>query len=555
MTREPEALSTRTFDIAVIGGGITGACIAHDAALRGLSVVLLEKGDFGAATSAASSKLLHGGIRYLQQFEWGKVRESASERAAFLRIAPHLVRWVPFLIPTTSELSKGRVLLGAGVGLYHLLTAGAGGMPESRHDRPSDGFLDREELLARYPALHGLAALTGAWVIHEAHMYSSERMTLAFVQSARRRGAVALNYAAAERLLRDGPRVTGVLARDCLTNRTWEVAAHFTINATGPWLGAADSGLPHPHLERRITAFSKGVHLVTRRLLPDAAVAVTTPHRSQASIQRGGRHFFIIPWRDHSLIGTTNVPFHGDIEAVGATESDVRTFLDDINAALPGAGLSEDAVRYAFAGLYPLTETEIRPEVYQGTGHYQLVDHAKSGLVGYATALGAKYTTARLLAERAVDLALRGMARPHIPSTTRTEPLSGRRVYDERTERAHAVAAQRDVIDAGVADHLYSQYGDDMAAVVTLGRHVPGGLARLTDSRLDIEATVRFAVRHEMAVTLSDVIFRRTGLGTIGNPGLDCLRRCAAIMAEELRWSSAHTAAEVERTLEAFSFA
>ncbi|MGE3841361.1 MAG: FAD-dependent oxidoreductase, partial [Vicinamibacterales bacterium] len=186
MTREAEALSGRTFDVAVIGGGITGACIAHDAALRGLSVVLLEKGDFGAATSAASSKLLHGGIRYLQQFEWGKVRESASERSAFLHIAPHLVRWIPFLIPTTSAFSKGRWLLGAGVGLYHLLTAGAGGTPEPRHDRPSDGFLAREELLARYPALQGIDQLTGAWVIHEAHMYSSERMTLAFVQSARR---------------------------------------------------------------------------------------------------------------------------------------------------------------------------------------------------------------------------------------------------------------------------------------------------------------------------------------------------------------------------------
>ncbi|MGE3845045.1 MAG: glycerol-3-phosphate dehydrogenase C-terminal domain-containing protein, partial [Vicinamibacterales bacterium] len=365
----------------------------------------------------------------------------------------------------------------------------------------------------------------------------------------------ALNYATAERLLQDGSRVIGVLARDGLSHRTWDVGARFTINATGPWLGAANSGLPHPHLERRITAFSKGVHLVTRPLLADAAVAVATHHRSQASIQRGGRHFFIIPWRGQSLIGTTNVPFDGDIEAVGATPSDVRTFLDDINAALPGAGLSEDAVRYAFAGLYPLTETDIRPDVYQGTGHYQLVDHAPSGLAGYATALGAKYTTARLLAERAVDLALRGMGRPHIPSTTRAEPLSGRRVHDARAERSKAVASHRDLIDATVADHLYSQYGDDMAAVVTLGQNTPNGLALLADARHDIEATVRFAVRHEMAVTLPDVIFRRTGLGTIGHPGLGCLERCAQIMAEELGWPADRAASEVERTANAFSCA
>lgn len=553
MTRQPHLLSARSFDVAIIGGGITGACLAHDAALRGLSVVLLERNDFGGATSAASSKLIHGGIRYLQQLQFGKVRESARERAAFLRIAPHLLRWVPFLIPTSTQFTKGRSLLGAGVGLYHLLSARAAGPADSRTTVPSSGFLNRAELLARYPVLQGTDSLTGAWYIHEAHMNSSERMSLALVASACRRGAVAMNYAEVLQVRREGARVVGVEVRDRLTDRTWDVAARYTINAAGPWIGALNAPLQGAALEHDINAFSKGVHLVTRPLLSDAAVAIATRHRNQAAIQRGGRHFFIIPWRGHSLIGTTNVPFTGRLDDVAATNTDVRRFIDDINAALPGVGLSETDVRYAYAGLYPLTETEIRPDVYQGTGHYQLVDHAASGLAGYASALGAKYTTARLLAERGIDLAVARLGLSCPPCATRSTPLAGGKMDDVEAEHRASRGRYATLLDDGTVSHLFSHYGTDLHDVVALGSQSTTGLRPLSATRPNIEAEVRYAVRHEMAVTLPDVVFRRTGLGTIGHPGTPCLQRCAELMSEELAWSPERVPAEIRAVEEAFT--
>jgi glycerol-3-phosphate dehydrogenase len=545
MTRNVDALSARRFDVIVIGGGITGACIAHDAALRGLAVALLEKGDFGAATSAASSKLLHGGIRYLQQAQFDKVRESARERTAFLSIAPHLVHWMPFLIPTTRSLTKGRVLLGAGIAGYHLVSAGVARRLPRALRAPADGFLSRRELAQRHPMLASLDGVTGAWVIHEAHMHSSERMTLAFVKTAVRHGAVAANYAEVVRLLLTGDRVTGVEVLDRCGAQALRVEGMVVVNAAGPWIGGLNARLAGVHLRRDITAFSKGVHLVTRPLLEEVAVALPTAHRSQAMIQRGGRHLFIIPWQGRSLIGTTNVPFAGTPDEVAVTTQDVDTFIAEINEALPEARLAPSDVQHAFAGLYPLTEEVVRPELYQGTGLYQLVDHADhDGLQGFVSALGAKYTTARRLAERTVDVVMQKLRRPVARSTTGEVPLLGGDLHDVETYRLGATKRFAR-LPADVVTHLVTHYGTEIDAIVDLGSGMSGGLEPVAAGRLTVAAEIRFAVADEMAVRLEDVIFRRTGLGSVGHPGRTCLERCADIQATALGWDEARRRDEI----------
>ncbi|MCY4119423.1 MAG: FAD-dependent oxidoreductase, partial [Acidobacteria bacterium] len=212
MRRSLATLERTVFDVVIIGGGITGACLAHDAALRGMTVALVERDDFGGATSAASSKILHGGIRYLQQIRFEKVRESARERGLLRRIAPHLVRWVPFLIPTERTLSRGRWLLSSGMALYALL----GGDDESGDEVPvrSGSYLDRAALEREAPMLAAGGRFTGAIVLNECQLHSSERMTLAFLKTAVRHGAVVANYVASEGLLREGHRVVGGRARD-----------------------------------------------------------------------------------------------------------------------------------------------------------------------------------------------------------------------------------------------------------------------------------------------------------------------------------------------------
>ena len=356
MRRDLAAFHDSTFDVVIVGGGISGACLAHDATLRGLTVALLERGDFGGATSAASSKLLHGGIRYLQQARVDKVRESARERAHFQRIAPHLTRWVPFLVPTHRGVARGRLLLQCGMRLYDLLSRPANDLiRDPAKQVPQGPFYDRPALAQRAPELAARPDVTGAQVLYESHLHSTERMTLAFVKSAARQGAVVANYAAVEGVLRaaGAGRVCGVAATDVLTGQSFEVKARIVANAAGPWLPGLNDSLQIGRLHRPITGFSKGVHIVTRQIMQPFAVAVPTTRRSGALLDRGGRHVFAIPWRGHSLIGTSDRPYTGPLDIVGPTEEDVADLLTDIGTALPGAAMARRDVVHAFAGLYP----------------------------------------------------------------------------------------------------------------------------------------------------------------------------------------------------------
>ncbi len=547
MQRDLHHLADRHHDLLVIGGGITGSCIAHDAALRGLSVALVEKNDFGAATSSASSKLLHGGIRYLPKGQVWKVRESAREQAIFQRLAPHLTRWLPFLIPTdNSAPAKGALAMKSAMlvyslcctGLYTLITD-QGKLPPQRE------FLAPDEVLARVPLLSALPGLTGAQVLFESHMHSSERMTLAFLKTAAGNGAAVANYLEVIDLLARGDRVEGVRVRDRFSREEFEITARLVINSAGPFVQAVNRTLPGLRLHHRLTGFSRGVHLVTRQIEPRYALALTTKKKTEGFITRGGRHFFIIPWRGRSLIGTTNVPVEGSIDAIRVTARDVEEFLADINEVLPEAGLEEGDIHYAFTGLYPIIAREIKPDTYQGTGAFQIVDHAKKdGIGGIITALGAKFTTARHVAGLAVDLAMKRLQRRDPGCATGSTPLAEGDIPDIRTFVHQCQGRYAGLLAADVTDELIRNHGREIGDLVAMGQEA-GGLEPVAPDRLVLAAEIGYAVRHEMALTLEDVVFRRTGLGTIGHPGRAALQRCAAIMAEILGWDDAEQARQV----------
>ena len=554
MTREPQALQDRTFDVVIVGGGITGACLAHDATLRGLSVALIERHDFGHATSAASSKLLHGGIRYLQQARIDKVRESARERARLHRIAPHLTRWVPFLIPTQKGLLRGRWFLGCGVWCYEQLTR--------REDRvladpakraPRGGFHSRAELVRRVPALGARPDLTGAHVLWESHVHSTERMTLAFVKTAVRGGAVAVNYIAADGLLKVRDRVQGVRAVDQRTDDRFDIRARVVVNAAGPWISSLNERLDVGHLKTAVRGFSKGAHIVTRQVTDTFALALPTVRQSSTLVDRGGRHIFVIPWRNHSLIGTSDRPFEGRLDEVRPLEEDIVDLLDDVKGALPAADVTRADVSHAYAGLYPLTARALRSDVYQGTGDYQVIDHGQAGgSDGVVSVLGAKYTTARGLAERATDVVCARLGRVTAPCRTGSQALVGGAIDDVERFTDETVARYANRLEGATVAHLVRQYGTETDVVVAAGERADAlGRASLQPLCADRETTgaeVRFAVEEEMAVTLADVVFRRTGLGTIGNPGRACLDDVAEIMASRLGWTVARREDEIRHT-------
>jgi glycerol-3-phosphate dehydrogenase len=555
MNRNLSQLSDTRFDLVIIGGGITGACLAMDAAMRGMKVALIEKDDFGAATSAASSKLLHGGIRYLQQLNFGKVRESAQERVYFQQLAPHLTRYVPFIIPTYKSFSKGRFVMQSAMWLYELICSGQDKMlTDASKKVPGSRVISQQEIGQLVPALQS-DNITGGVVFYESHMHSSERMTLGFIETAQQHGACVANYVTVDGLLgAESGCVSGVSVSDRLSGEQFEIQASLVVNAAGPWIPLLNSKIQSSNaVAGVVNAFSKGAHIVTRQLTDGHAVALPTRKQNQAVINRGGRHVFIIPWRGCSLIGTTYGPYKGELDKIHASESDIEEMMADINSALGCEALQREHVQYAYAGIYPLIDDVINPNVYQGTGDYQIIDHAAvDQLDGLVSVFGAKYTTARLLAEKALDKIATRFDKTFAQCSTRHARLAAGDIEDLQRYREQQRRRYQPKFSAAVIDNLVTNYGTKLHQVIELAETDSALAEELLPGRHTLAAELVYSVRHEMACQLDDFVLRRTGLGTLGNPGEEVLRRCASLMAKELGWDQPRIENEILQTLNAF---
>ena len=549
MNRDIQKLQSTKFDLVIIGGGITGACLAHDAALRGLRVALVEKNDFGMSTSSASSKLLHGGIRYLQKLQFGKVRESARERTYFQIIAPHITTSIPFLIPTIrGSVMKGRAALLAGMNLYKTICSGLNGLISDPSKKVKFGtFFSKGKVLEQVPMLNSIDGLNGAHTLFESHMHNSERMTLAFIKSAVHRGSQAANHVEVQRFISENERITGVYCRDRLSGLEFQISARMVVNAAGPFLPGINAQVESLKLFKETTGFSKGVHIVVNQLEQEYALALSSGKKTEGLVTRGGRHIFMIPWRGRTLIGTTNVPFDGEPDEIRVTLKDIHEFLQDINAIVPGLSLGKADVHYAFAGLYPLISDEIKTDTYQGTGEYQVVDHCElGGAEGIVSVMGAKYTTARAIAEQAVDLIGRKMALPDPQCRTASVALLEGRIDNLEQFIAQKQQHYRELLPAQTVHDLIVSHGSEVDQVIDYCRNRAGYLEKLSEDRETLVGEVAYAVEHEMACTLDDVVFARTGLGTIGHPGAEVLNRVVGIVGPLLGWDDLKCGQEIE---------
>ena len=522
MRRQLERLANEEFDIHVIGGGATGACIARDAALRGLSVALSEKNDFAHATSAHNSKLVHGGLRYLRNFELGLVRESLKERRIWQRIAPHLVRPLPFLVPLYDGGLGARATLSAGLTLYDLLSFDRTWLDDSEQRLPGHRWFAREDALAREPTLDG-PGFAGAFLYYDAQMYAPERLALECLLDAAEHGAALANHAEATKLIQRNGRIEGASLRCTLSGEQLDVRAKLTIVAAGPWadffLNRALGNTSHKLVR------SKGIHVIVPALTRHDALTVATPHG----------HFFVLPWRGFSLLGTTDTAFVDAPDSVGVSEGDITGFLAFVNAHLPEVSLARRDVRHFYAGLRPLVDDGSR-DTYGASRRAELIDHAKTEHIeGLVSAIGGKWTTSRDLAEKVVDAAVAKLGvRTRAPMTA-TTLLPGGRIGSLGEFRTRYAPAQ---------DHLARLYGARLDGVLSLAKDNPQLSQPLSPSG-DIAAQVLFAVREEMAMTLEDVVMRRTGIGQLGAPAPDVLNFTAGAMANELGWNDARKEAEI----------
>lgn len=543
MQRNIDNFSRYTYDLLVVGGGIYGACVAWEAVTRGLSVALVEKNDFGAATSANSLKIIHGGLRYLQHADFKRMRESIKERRTLLKIAPHLVHPLPILIPIYGHGVKGREAMAIALLINDLVSCDRNWqIPDSAKHIPSGRILSKSECLSRLPGLNS-QGLNGGAFFFDAQVYNSERLTLAFLKSASEAGAELANYAEVTGLIKDKNQVQGAMVRDKLTDKEIKISAKLVINTAGPWIDQV-KGLAQDDRISKIGALAKAVNLVVKPFIQDYAAGLQSSniyYDQDALVKRGKRFLFTAPWRGRSMVGTWYFPYTKSPDEFGISEAELQTCLDDINSAYPLAKLSPKDISFIHCGLLPSSGISQTGEV-QLTKHYSIQDHSEQGVSGLLTVSGVKYTTARDVAEKVINQAGKILGQSLPPSITQKTALYGGDVASiDHLIRECQQHCPIHLTSEAAQDLVYN-YGSNLRTVFSL---IDEECSNSSNLAL-VKAQVIYAIRQEMAHHLSDVVLRRTALGSAGKPSDPVLQFCTEVMAAELNWNSERKAAELK---------
>ena len=533
MRRDPAALAARPFDLLVIGGGIYGTLAAWDATLRGLSVALIDRGDFGGGTSFNSAKTVHGGVRALQSGNVAALRRFARERRTLARLLPHLVRPLPFLIPTYRGIARNRTLLRLYFAVGDRLTRAGGAPPGEAGWLPGSRVVSRNECLRLNPLIDP-AGVTGGIEWFDCQMYNSDRVPLAFIASAVDAGAVAANHVEAEAALTRGGSVEGVRAADRLTGEAFDIRAGVVLNAAGPWA---------PELSGRLVPRAGGS--LCRRLSKAMNLVVPSPLGGSHAVAgpAGGRLLFVAPWRHCAIVGTSHDRYAGDAGGLALDRGELDRFLAAVRAAFPNLSLGLDDVRLVHRGLLPAAPRGDGPRLATRSA---VVDHRRDWVGGLISVLGVRFTTARDTAERAVDLVMEQLARRGGPCRSASAPVAGGDLPDFGAFLRDAVSAADDLIPGPDRERVACTYGTRQRAVLDLLRASPGDRAPLGAACAVTVGEVRHAVREEMAVRLSDALLRRTEAGSAGHPGDDALSAAAGVMAAELGWTRERTESEMD---------
>jgi glycerol-3-phosphate dehydrogenase len=527
--RDLEPLAATHYDLLVVGGGIHGLATAYDAASRGLRTALIEAADFGSAASFNHQRTVHGGLRSLQYGRLRYARHSILERRALARIAPWLLRPLPFLVGTYRSVTRGRLALRAAFKADAWLGRDRNRGVEPELHLPGARLMSKAATLRFFPGIRA-ERLTGGAQWYDYQMVQPERLTLAFAAGAGRAGATIANYVEALTPLREGARVTGMQARDVMTGREITIRATATVNAAGAHAGAIMTAFG----AKREYLLLKAMSLLTTRTAHDIALAAPASH---------GRMLTAVPWRGYALVGTSQSRTFVEPGETGVSAADVEALIADANIAFPALQLSPADVRLVHRGLVPavrgrsgVPELRMVPEVY---------DHAADGAEGAFSIAGAKYSSARGVAERVTTLVARRLGKRVPPSRTGTHILPGAGIADHEAlaiERCRATG-----VDLSTAEirRLTERYAERGADVVTAIHEQPRLRSPLTPAEPTLGAEIAHVIRHEMAVRLTDIVLRRTTFGAAGDPGDEAIRAAASIAANELDWDEERTADEI----------
>ncbi|PIP41413.1 MAG: glycerol-3-phosphate dehydrogenase [Desulfobacterales bacterium CG23_combo_of_CG06-09_8_20_14_all_51_8] len=533
MKRFIDEYKGKPFDLIIIGGGITGAAVAYDAAARGFGVALVEKKDYGWATSAATSKLIHGGLRYLQNVELSLVRESLQERLILENIAGNLVYPIEFLVPGYKDTKRNKWILRAGLTLYDILSYDRNRTWDKSKHIPHHSWLSKSEIMKMEPEVRA-QGMTGGSIYYDCQSLYPERLTLAFIKSAGRHGAEISNYAKVVDFLHSEDRkIEGVRIEDGLSGKTIEIKGSLVVNCAGPWadivLNLADrSGNSKHHIKR-----SEGIHILTKKFKTRHAVVMWTP---------SGRHFFTIPWRGYQLTGTTDTDYEGNPDDYKVSRKSIEGLIKDTNDSIGDGNLTYDDVAYAWGGLRPLVDDQTEG-TYESSRKYEIYDNAADGYDGLITVEGGKYTTSRHLAESVMEMVGKKLHRPPEKAATDKAFLAGCEIRDMASFMGGLKKAYAD-FDSMTIEFVGRNYGTESKSVFDLARQ-HSKLKEIICEDGQIMSSVVYAIREESAKTLTDILLRRTGVGNIGHPGKNMLEKIAAVAAKELGWDASRIDREV----------
>lgn len=511
------------YDLVVIGAGINGAAIARDAAMRGLSVLLLDKSDFGSGTSSYSSRLIHGGLRYLEFAEFPLVFESLRERRLLQVLAPHLVRRLRLAIPVYRNSKRGLWLVRLGMIVYDLLSIGKA-VPRHR-------MLDRAAMLAAMPGLNPDGLLGGAQY-YDAQVCYAERLVLENVIDAAAAGAVVKNYSPVIGMNVKNNRLQSIHYVDCETGEETQVAATVVVNAAGPWvdrvLETVNRVMP------RHMGGTKGSHIV----VPVFAGAPEDAVYAEAAAD--GRPFFVIPWNGQFLIGTTDIRYTGDPEDVTAGDEEIDYLLSETNRLFPQAGLSRRDIHYAYTGVRPLPRHESGPESAISRKH--IIKKHRVLARGLVSVIGGKLTTYRNLAEQTVNYVNKKTGMKGTACRTRSRPLPGASGIDTAGRALERIAT----LSAAGRRRLLGIYGGRAKQIVALAESAAELAVPLDVEKSVIAAEVAYVIAREYPVTLTDIVYRRMMLGLLPNQGVHLIDPLAAVAAVHLQWSNRERNSQIQ---------
>jgi glycerol-3-phosphate dehydrogenase len=524
LKRDFTRLEQEHFDLIVIGGGIIGTGIARDAALRGIHTLLVEKEDFACGTTSRSTRLIHGGLRYLRMLDFKLVRQDLREREILLNIAPHLVHRLEFVIPLLRSAPFYRFTLPFGLRLYDILAAGKS-LPSWKH-------LSRQETLKIEPSLSDTEGLVGSCLYYDCQAEYMERLCLENAMDAAENEACILNHAAMTGLLfRDGI-MKGIKVKDTLSGEEYQANGRIIVNAGGPW---ADLIL-HKLNTKNIYSIrkTKGIHLFIDKISNDALVLFA---------KSDGRIFFIIPWFDYSLIGTTDTDYSGNPDNVHADKSDIDYLVSETRNYF--SEFNQDDIHYTMAGLRPLVGSGKKAESNISRAH-RLIDHERrDNIKGFISVLGGKITAYRAIAEEAVNLVCKKL-KVTLPCRTAQTPLPGAPAVS--TQDLEKAARERG-IPLETLVHLSGIYGSRYISVLDYVSTEERPENPLAAGYPDILAQVKHAVVEEQALTVGDFMLRRSAIGLKPSQGLDVVKTVAREMGLLLGWSGP----EIQKQVEGYS--